>query len=225
MPTNAAVTYSDFVSGTSISSSQIDTNYADICSYLNSTGVGYYQAGTITATAIADGTITGAKLAASTQAAYRTAFRASEFASTLHADTTERAFYNVASSSGLITIAAGNAPHMAFYLDPADFAVGSLTTKVRLRYQFLTFSSAITGGGTATVSLKPISSIDGSGTPTLGAAVATAAIAPSTAYTTSHNEGAEATLTAGWYAITEKFSAAPNAVGTTRIVDVQVRCQ
>lgn len=60
--TNVAVT-NTFTSGTTISSSQVNTNFSDLVTFLNSTGVHVFQAGTVNATALASNAVTTAKIA------------------------------------------------------------------------------------------------------------------------------------------------------------------
>lgn len=62
MPTSASVP-STFVAGTTILASAANANFQALLTYLNTTGVGFYQAGTVDQTALAALSVTNAKLA------------------------------------------------------------------------------------------------------------------------------------------------------------------
>ena len=61
MSTNAAITYA-FSAGDLIRSADVNTNFSDLIAFLNATGVHVYQAGTITAAALASNAVTTAKI-------------------------------------------------------------------------------------------------------------------------------------------------------------------
>lgn len=130
-----------------------------------------------------------------------------------------------ATNVGYIQIASSATGYAAaFYLDPADYTVGTRTTKYRLRVAYST--NGTQSGQTTTFGLYPVSSISG-GIVTLGAVTAGSTVAfanPAINTLGQGNSGDFTAPTAGYYALGFAAGAAWTAAAEAAVsVRLQMR--
>lgn len=136
--------------------------------------------------------------------------------------------YLFIAATGLVAVSGAGSGGAAFWFDPADYAAGSRTVKVRVRGMVLT--NAVAPACNFTIGMYPVSTWGGasgaySTITALGAATASVAINTPALTTQTHSESSVVTApTAGWYvlAVVTSGSAAANS-DTTLQARLQVQ--
>jgi hypothetical protein len=124
--------------------------------------------------------------------------------------------YVVGPYNGQVPVAADFGPMAAVYLDPADFAAGSRTTKYRVQVLLATNTVSL-GTMTFTFGLYPLTAVAGGAgaeTGTFGTVQSGSTVAfanPATSLLTQGNSGDFTAPAAGYYALGFATSAAPAA--------------
>jgi hypothetical protein len=130
--------------------------------------------------------------------------------------------------AGVWTVSSGDLNGLrVIYLDPADYTVGSLTTKLRLRMNVLTNATAPTNS--YTMGLYPISASGGginAVTPTFGAVTfQTSTITTPALSTTTTAVSSDTTIpvSAGYYAVGLVTSTATSAANSRVLVNYKLQ--
>ena len=217
---DASVTNS-FTAGGTIVANEVNANFTDLTTFLNTTGVHVYQAGTVNSSALADASVTGNKLAATAAAQRRVVH--SMNGGIIAIPSTSQWLLTYPGNAGQ-SVTSGAASSYIFYMNPADYAVGTLTAKVSLRAACVTMAAG--PDQQVTFGIHKVSAHSGSGL-TLDSALTSVSFTPTTAYFRHTGLAADFTLSSeGFYAVVISYAIAPSTGADARYgYQVMVRAQ